>query len=359
MSKEIVAEIFKGIDEKLISEEVKAKVIEMINSVVTARSDAKSVDAVAKATQLEEANKKLIADMEALKKDITEKEAFLKEAAADFGKKLADDFKEKEVILYETVKEFQEETTKVLKETAIEYKAMLEQEALGAAEEYKTFVEQAVLEEAAEFKKMRQSADAETLEKFKGDLIDKADEYMKAELKKNIPAKIMEAAAKAAALEPLVEGMVSVIEKHGISVDKTGYETFKAAKQENQKLSEAFNAKVSDNVKLEARVKELEKTVKLTQLTEGMTQAQKSKAVKVLESCSVDELEAKFKVVKDIIIAESVKPKQVSVKDTKSQAVVDAATKQVNRIVESVTKTADSGSEMGMWATNLDRMRRN
>lgn len=358
MSKEIAAEIFKGIDEKLISEDVKSKVIDMINKVVDTRSEAKSVDAVAKATQLEEENKRLKTEMDTLKQDIAEKEAFLKEAAADFGKQLAQDFKEKEAVLFESVKEYQEESTKVLRETAIEYKAMIEREALGAAEDYKSFIEQEVLSEAAEFKKMRQTADAETLEKFKTDLLEKADEYIKAELKKNIPEQIMEAAAKAAALEPLVEGMVSVIEKHGISVDKTGFETLKAAKQENQKLSEAFNAKVTDNVKLEARVKELEKTVKLGQLTEGMTQAQKSKAVRLLESASVEELEGKFKLVKDIIITESVKPKVVSTKETKP-AVVEAAKKQVEKIVESVTKPTGSGSEMDGWSASLDRMRRN
>ena len=357
---DIVAEIFKGVDQKLISEEVKAKVAEMISKTVDARVGAKTDDVQAKNKKLEEENAKLIAEMAALKKDVEEKEDFLKEAAADFGKNLATEFAEKEAILFETVKEYQAATTEVLKETAEEYKQMLEGEALGAAGEYKEFVESTAQEAAAEFKKMRQEADANMLTKFKTDLLEKADEYIKSELKKTIPQNIMEAAAKAAALEPLVEGMIHIIEKHGISVDKTGFETLKAAKQENVKLSESFNTKAQENVKLGARVKELEKQVKLTSLTEGMTQAQKSKAVKFLESCSVEELESKFKAIKDIIIEESVKPKQVSVKDVKtSQAAVDAANKQVNRIVESINKPAEGKtSEMDMWTTNLDRMRR-
>jgi hypothetical protein len=112
-------------------------------------------------------------------------------------------------------------------------------------------------------------------------------------------------------------------------------------------------------VKLGARVKELEKQVKLTSLTEGMTQAQKSKAVKLLESCSVEELESKFKSIKDIIVEESAKPRKVSVEEVKTPAAQAAVKKQVDRIVESITKPAgEKASEMDEWASNLDRMRR-
>jgi hypothetical protein len=298
--------------------------------------------------------------MTALKSDIEEKEEFLKEAAHDLGHNMMVEFQEKETILFETVKEYQAATTEVLKETAKEYRTMLETEALEAAGEYKTFVESTAQEAAAEFKKLRQEADAQTLTKFKTDLIEKADQYMQAELTKTIPKNIFEAAAKAAALEPLVEGMIHIIEKHGISVDKTGFETLKAAREENVKLSDSFNAKAQENVKLGVRVKELEKKVKLTSLTEGMTQAQKSKAVKLLESCSVEELETKFKTIKDIIITESVKPRQVSTQEIqRTQEIAATAQKQVDRIVESINKPAgEVSSDMATWTSNLDRMRR-
>jgi hypothetical protein len=360
---ELVAELFKGIDQKLISEEVKAKVVEMIGKTVDARVDAKTNDVQARNKVLAEENAKLVAEMAQLKKDVEEKEAFLKEAAYDLGRNMSAEYAEKEAILFETVKEYQEVTSEVLKETAADYRAMLESETLATAEEYKTFIESTAQEAATEFKKMRQEADAQTLTKFKTDLLEKADQYIQGQLKEVIPQNIMEAAAKAAALEPLVEGMVHVIEKHGISVDKTGFESLKVAKQENAKLSESFNAKVQETVKLGARVKELEKQVKLTQLTEGMTQAQKSKAVKLLESSSVDELETKFKAIKDIIIEQSVKPKQVSVKDVKqTQATELVAKRQVDRIVENITKKpaeSQASSEMAQWTSNLDRMIRN
>lgn len=357
---ELVAELFKGIDQKLISEDVKAKVVEMINKAVDARVDAKTNDVQTRNKTLAEQNAKLVAEMAALKKDVEEKEAFLKEAAYDLGKNMMAEFAEKEAILFETVEEYQAVVTEVLKETAEEYRTMIESEALDAANEYKTFVESTAMESAAEFKKMRQASDAESLTKFKTDLLEKADEYIKSQLKEVIPQNIMEAAAEAAALKPLVENMVHVIEKHGISVDKTGFETLKAAKQENTKLSEAFNAKVQETVKLGSRVKELEKKVKLAQLTEGMTLAQKSKAIKLLESCSVEELEPKFKAIKDIIITESVKPKIVSKNEVTQKAAESAAiSKQVDRIVESINKpTSDKTSEMDTWASNLDRMRR-
>jgi len=356
---EIVAEIFKGVDQKLISEEVKAKVVELINKTVDTRVSAKTNEVQEKDKLLAEENAKLIAEMAALKKEIGEKEAFLKEAAFDFGQRISTEYQEKEAILFETIKEYQSATTEILKEVGKEYQSMLESEALAAAEEYKTFVESTAMESAAEFKKQRQATDEQSLTQFKEDLIKKADEYISAQLERTIPQNIMEAAAEAAALKPLVENMVNVIEKHGISVDKTGFETLKAAKQENVKLSEAFNAKAQETVKLGARVKELEKQVKLTSLTEGMTQAQKSKAVKLLESCSVEELESKFKSIKDIIVEESAKPRKVSVEEVKTPAAQAAVKKQVDRIVESITKPAgEKASEMDEWASNLDRMRR-
>jgi len=358
---ELVAELFKGIDQKLISEEVKAKVVEMINTAVDARVGAKTNGVVSSNKTLVAENAKLILDMANLREDVAEKEKFLKEAAFDLGKNMMSEFQEKEEILFETLKEYQGDAETVLKETAQQYRDMIEFETLGAAGEYRTFVESIAQEAAGEFKQSRQIADAESLTKFKTDLLEKADQYIQGQLKEVIPKNIMEAAAKAAALEPLVENMVHVIEKHGISIDKTGYETFKAAKEENVKLSEAFNTRTQENVKLAARVKALEKQVKLTSLTESMTQAQKSKAVKLLESCSVEELEARFKTIKDIIITESVKPKQVSVRDVEVQKATElVAKRQVDRIFESINKPADGKtSEMDAWASNLDRMRRN
>jgi hypothetical protein len=91
-----------------------------------------------------------------------------------------------------------------------------------------------------------------------------------------------------------------------------------------------------------------------------MTQAQKSRAVKLLESSSVEELETKFKAIKDIIIEQSVKPKTVSVKDVKqTQAAELVAKRQVDRIVENIAKKpteSQASSEMAQWSTNLDRM---
>jgi hypothetical protein len=358
---QFVNEIFKEIDNKLISEEVKTKVTELINKTVDNRVDAKTADLKSENDTLKEQIKKCQEELDASKKDISEKEEFLKESARDLGHSMISEFVEKEEILFETVKEYQDASIEMFKEVAETCRAMYEEIALEAIGEFKTVTEASAMEAAAEFKKMREAKDAEAMSKFKTDLLEKADEYIKAQLKETIPQNIMEAASKAAALEPLVENMISVIEKHGISVDKTGFETLKVAKQENVKLSEAVNIKATENVKLNARVKELEKQVKLNSLTEGMTSAQKTKTVQLLESCSVEELEGKFKSIKDIIITESVKPKIVKEKDVRQTLAAElVAKKQVDRIVESINKPVESKtSEMDMWSTNLDRMRRN
>jgi hypothetical protein len=336
---DIAEELLKGMDANLISEEVKAKVMEMVNKLVADKT----------ATLNEE--------IATLKNDIVEKEAFLKEAAQDFGKRLQEEYAQKEAILMETLKEYQDATASVLAETAAEYRDAIEKESLETANEYKTYLEQTIMESAAAFKKMHEEKSTGELSKFKQDLLEKADKYIEAQLTQTIPQQIRESAAKAAALEPLVENMVHVIEKYGISVDKTGFETLKAAKEENAKLNESVNTKAQENVKLGARVKALEKQVKLTQLTEGMTQAQKTKAVKLLESCSVETLDAKFKDIKDIIIAESAKPKQVSLVQAKTEQSSQHVQKQVTRIVESI-KPQKATTEIDSYADTLDRMRR-
>lgn len=354
--KEIVAEIFAGMDQKLISEELKAKVAEMINQIVEARTAAKTAEITEKAKKIEEANVALQKEITEVKKDFAEKETYLHEAANELGKQLSAEFKEKEQILFETINEYQQVTVDVFKETAKEYRDLLEGETLGVAGEYKTFLEQQALEAAAEFKKSHETARATELTKFKEDLLEKADEYIVSELKKNIPANIMEAAAEAAALKPLVEGVIAVIESNGVKIDKTGVESLKVAKDANNKLSESLNNKISENVKLESRVKALEKQVKLSKLTEGMTLTQRTKAEKLLESSSVENLEQNFKAIKDMIIQESTK----SVSKTQTQKVDIEATKaKVEKIVESITKPATKSDEMSMWAADLDRMRRN
>jgi hypothetical protein len=337
--KEVVSEIFKGIDEKLVSEEVKTKVGEMINTVVESKVAEKAAEISASTRKLAEENVSLKAKIDQMISEMAEKEKYLQEAARDLGKKLAQEVAEKEAILAETAAEYRTEVENILKETASTYRESLEKEALDVAEEYKTFMESVVLQEASEFKKLHEAASAEKLESFKADLVEKADQYMMAELQKSIPAKIMEAAAEASALKPIVEGVIALVETHGIKVDKTGLEALKKAKDENAKLSESFNAKLSDNVKLNARVKELEKSVKITQLTEGMTQAQKQKASKLLESYSVNELDSKFKAIKDIIVNESIKPVAKVQSKEQASAVVDTA-------------------EMDQYVKSLDRMRR-
>ena len=358
--KEIVAEIFKGMDEKLISEDLKAKVTAMINNIVEARTNAKTAEALEKAKKLEEENTAIKAEIEAVKKDVTEKEEYLKECAVELGKKMAQEFSEKEATLFESLKEYQETAIAVLKETAAEHRDMIESIAVEEGTNLKAFYEQESLEAAAEFKKMREAADAEKLTKFKEDLLEKIDEYIRGELQKNIPQNIMEAAAEAAALKPIVESVIAIIEKNGLKIDKSGYEALSEAKSANTKLSDALNVKVTENVKLEARVKDLEKKVKLAQLTEGMTINQKAKATKLLESSSVENLENNFKAVKDMIVEESTKaPVRVSKIDFGQQKVAADVTKaRVEKIVESIDKLVGKTDEMDVWATNLDRMRR-
>ena len=361
---DILNKVFEGIDQNLISEDTKKKVTEMINSVVEARVTAKAADVLEKNKKLVQLAKDAQLSEANTKKEFAEKEAILKEEAKNFVGKIAEEFTQKEAILIESLNEYKQETEKTVKEVAVEYRHRLEKVVMDESAAYREFIEQIALEEASEFKKMQESALANDVSTFKETMLNRVDEYLGTQItEKIVPANLMEAAAEAAAYKPLVEEMVGLLSKNYIKLDSTGYETVKAAKSENVKISEAYNNKVKETVKLETRVKELEKKVKLNSLTEGMTQAQKQKASRLLENYSVEQLDDKFTAIKDIIIKESVKPERVSLKqETNAAAKAENVTRQVNKLVESVTKPVGKvgfDSEISEWATNLTKMRRN
>jgi hypothetical protein len=355
---DIVAKIFEGMDQALISDETKKKVTDMINQIVEARVVAKTSDVLEKNKKLVVLAKEAQQLTKTMSEEFAQKEAILREEAQNFSKSLAQQFSEKESVFMETLKEYKQSTEATIKEVALEYREALEHVVMEEAAQYREWVEQVALEEASGFKAQHEAELAKDVSKFKETMLERVNEYLEGQISKHIPESVMESAAEAAAYKPLVEKLVKVLGDNYITLDSTGYEAIKSAKNENAKLTEAVNMKAKEQVKLESRVKELEKKVKLTSLTEGMTQAQKKKAEKFLESYGVDQLDTKFAAIKDLIITESVKPERVSIKqETKSEHVE----RQVQKIVESATKpVSKSGpaSEMSEWASSLEKMRR-
>lgn len=361
MSKQAIMETLKKALGESLTNEAASEISTYLDSLVTDRAKASTHSLQG---QLDAAKK----EAAEAKKKLAESEAVFEKEAETFAQELAEAFAKKEAILFEELANFKEETVKVVEETSTQYREQVEKMVEEVAAEYRTTLETEMVEEAKNFRIKQEAALAEDVNKYRKDLLEKLDQYLESELPKHIPEGIMEAAAKAKAYEGLVEGMLNTFSKNYIKLDSTGYEALKAAKKESESLAEQYNAKVKEAVSLTAQVRDLEKKVKLASLTEGMTQTQKARAAKLLESATASDVERKFDAVKDYIISESVKAPTKPATATQSVApkaptkpvITESAKKQMEKIEEMVSSpsTTSSNPQMEQWKKSLDRMNR-
>lgn len=343
MKDKVLAKLFEGFDKQLLSEEVQSEVSSLIDQMVTSK--------VADATkQLQEKEAKLKEWLAEQNKVLTEKEQALEEVATAFAEKCAKETEEKEAIMFESIKEYMETAEKIAAESAQELREEIMKTTLAECEEYKKHIETVTLEELKEHKLTQEAVLAREVDAFKEKMVSSVGHYIDKRFEESIPANIMEAAVQVAAYKPLVEGMIKAFGKSYIQFDSTGHAAIKEAKVETEKLTESLNAKVKDNVRLSARVKELERATKVSSLLEGFTAKQKERAKVLLEKYEIDELDVAFKKIKDVVIEESVrKPAQT--------VVTENAKKQLQKLQESVdgTDTSKLDPEMGSWVKDLNR----
>jgi len=365
MSKTAIMDHLKTALGESLTEEAATQIGAYLDTLVTDRAKAETLNSTAKF----EAAAKEIAD---LKAKLTEQEEAFTSEAGKFAGELAEAFKNKETILFEELENYKAETLKVVEQTATEYRSQVEEMVEQVADDYRvgmdkyrTGLEGIMAEEASNFRKEQEAALAKDVKAYREDLLEKLDKYLESQLTEAIPTEVMEAAVKAKAYEGLVQGMVETFSKNYIKLDSTGYEALKEAKKESESLAENFNAKVKEAVTLTAKVRELEKEVKITSLTEGMTQNQKARARKLLESATAADVERKFDAVKDYIIKESVKPTAPVLTESKARptqqkpVITEAAQKQLTTIEEAVSSAATGGNDqMTTWKKGLDRMNR-
>ena len=359
MSKQAIMETLKKALGESLSNEAASDISTYLDSLVTDRAKASTLSLQ---EQLDAAkNEAAVA-----KKKLAEQEAVFEKEAGAFASELAEAFSKKEAILFEELNNFKEQTIQVVEQTSSEYRSQVEKMVEETASEYRTVLENEMVAEAKNFRIKQEAALAEDVNKYRKDLLEKLDQYLESELPKHIPEGIMEAAAKAKAYEGLVEGMLNTFSKNYIKLDSTGYEALKVAKKESESLAEQYNAKVKEAVSLTAQVRDFEKKVKLASLTEGMTQTQKARAAKLLESATASDVERKFEAVKDYIISESVKApvkpvtQSVAPKAPAKPVITESAKKQLEKIEEEVSSPAkvSSNPQMDMWKKSLDRMNR-
>lgn len=323
MDKKVLEKLLEGVDTDIFGEDKKAELSEMINSIVETRVKALTTELEEKEKFFLEESKKIAKEYEIkerkLKKALEAKEKILEEEAMSFAKAAKESLGARMGIMLEEVESFKKMTEKVVAEEASLYRNKIEEMVAEEAKSYRGHLEQIALEEASEFKRMQESALANEVGTFKSEMVERISEFFESELQKSIPARIMEAECKLAAMEPLVEGVMDVFAKNYIKLDSTSYDVIKEARKENERLAEAVNAKVKDNVTIVNENKKLKKKLKIQELTSDLTIAQKKKAESLLEGYHFDEIDSKWRQIRDIVITESVRPTEQTKKLTESK----------------------------------------
>jgi len=344
MKDKVLAKLFEGFDKSLLSEEVQNEVSSLIDQMVQAKIATES-------KKIMEKEAKLKAWVEEQNNVLKEKEKVLEEVAKAFSDKCINESKQKEAIMMEAINEYVGLAESIAREEGTSLKEHLESIALEQCGEYKSYIEKITLEELNEHKISQEAVLARDVDKFKEKMVEKVGQFMDTRFEQTIPKDIMEAAVQAAAMKPIVEGIVKVFGKSYIQFDSTGHTAIKEAKAEAEKLTESLNAKIRDNVRLSARLKELEKANKLSSLLEGFTATQKDRAKVLLEKYETDELEGAFKKIKDVVIEQSVR------KPAPQTVITESQKKQMQKIKESVDETGNSNldPEMKSWVKDLNR----
>lgn len=349
--KQIVDKLFESAGTEVLSEETKEQIKHMIDAKVEAR--------LAEATkQLKEKENNLKKWLEEQNRQLREKEFALEEVAESFAKQCADEMKEKEAIMFESLKEFKQQAEIIIAESSQEFKNNILETTLQECAEYKTAIEEETIKETithiSEYKKLQEAALAKEVDTAKATIVDRMSKYLDTKVQEAIPAKVMEAAVEAAAYRPLVENMIKTFAQGYVKFDSTGYTAIKEAKAEASRLSESVNAKTKDIVRLTSKVKELERSQKILSLCEGLTAKQRTQAKVLLEKVETENLDEAFNKLKKNLIEESVRVQPQVQKNTES------AKKQLEKLQESVVNkdtqvVSDVSSEIDEWAKSVNR----
>lgn len=287
MSNPTLEALFEGLEKGAMTDDLKSKLSTLINETVEARVSAKE-------TLLKE-------EVDSIKKKLTEETEALKT-------KLLTEAEANERVLIEQAEKYKKELEETVIEETVKYKEKVEKERDEEIAKYRSEIEEMVLKEAQDFKTKQDAALVEEVKKFKAGMVDKVSDYLDAKLQEAIPSEIMEAASKLAVLEPLVQNIMESFSKNFVKLDTTSYKLIKEAKDQIVKLEAQLQEKAKTEVALKKEMREVQRNVKIKSLTEGLTQSQKEKAVKLLEGVEVEELEGRFSKIRDIIIESVAKP---------------------------------------------------
>lgn len=191
-------------------------------------------------------------------------------------------------------------------------------------------METVVLEKAMNFKKSIENKSKVLLEKvktkttkdmevFKEGIVEKLDKYLDLELDKKIPDVYVEAVAKVQILEPIVEGFKKTMQENYIKFDEENFSLIKDARAEIIKVREQLAESTKQNMDYKSKMKKFERSMKISEVCEGLTDTQRKRASKLLESYDADEIKDRFDSIRDLIL------ENTNVEDKKGEEEVEEA----------------------------------
>jgi hypothetical protein len=174
----------------------------------------------------------------------------------------------------------------------------VESKTVELAESHKSKLEKQVktLSEQLKTKKEKEIAS------FKKDIVEKLDKYLEMELDKKIPDTYVEAVAQVSVLNPIVEGFKKTMEDNYIKFDEENFGLLKDAKEEIMKLREESATSVKESMEINSEMKTIKRTMKISEVCEGLTDSQRERATKLLESYDEAEIGERYDAIRDLII---------------------------------------------------------
>lgn len=202
----------------------------------------------------------------------------------------------------------------------------LEQDAVTLAESYKQKLQGQVKSLSEELTEAKEKEVSE----FKKDLVEKLDKYLQLELGKKIPDTYVESMAQVSVLEPIVEGIKNTFKDNYMKLDSENFGLLRDAKEEIVAAREEQSRLVQESMDLNAELKSLKRSVKISEVCEGLTDAQSERAKTLLESYDLDEIDERFGMIQNIIIEgveEKAEEKEEETIGEESEALADTAVK--------------------------------
>jgi hypothetical protein len=197
--------------------------------------------------------------------------------------------------------EIKEKYNVLLEEKEKEYTGNLEALEETLTEKAKMFKE--AIEEKTEktLRVLAEKYEADITE-YKGFITEKVDSYLELKMKELVPDTHIEAVAKVAVLEPIVEGFKKVMAENYIKFDEESFGLLKDARSEIISLRNQLSESVNECMDMNKKLHLTERSVTISEVCEGLTESQRERAAKLLEGYATGELKERFQYIREAVI---------------------------------------------------------